>query len=86
MSCERRRIYAKKRQNLPGLPWLPVVTEEPEAPSVYVQNAYANTPYPLLIMKKSWTRTVPYRVSTLYMLYVLSSSLNFNILEIIVAG
>ncbi|KAK6624386.1 hypothetical protein RUM44_011245 [Polyplax serrata] len=66
MPCNRKRVYVKKRKDLPGLPWLPVVREEPDIPSVYITNAYAGCPYPPLMLRKSWTRSVPHKESFEY--------------------
>lgn len=63
-----RRTYVKKRKEMPGLPWLPIVTEDPEPQSIYITNAIANFMYPPLLMKRSWTKAVPFKVSQIFIL------------------
>lgn len=72
MANDRKRVYAKKRKDQYSLPWLPIVTEEPEPPSCYVQKAITTSPYPDLLMKKSWTKSVPVRVCLLTIRIALS--------------
>lgn len=62
MAFPPKRKYVRDRKEIPDLPWLPVVTEHPDPPSVYVSNAFDNQLYPPLMIKKSWTRAVPYKV------------------------
>ncbi|KAL0279081.1 UNVERIFIED_CONTAM: hypothetical protein PYX00_000712 [Menopon gallinae] len=51
-----KRTYVKKRKVIPGLPWLPEVNDSP-----YVANAHCNIANPPILLKKSWTKAVPYK-------------------------
>ena len=84
MHCKRKkRIYVPERKERRGLPWLPIVTDELETPSVYIENAYACCPYPPLLLEKSWTRSVPIRVS-LYLPSAIFRTIDLNLKKFII--